>query len=154
MSTQEKRKLEVFIARHTYNDIIGGYYDIVTSCKALLNRKEYIQVSEIVEVEFTMKPKGYVINTRPRALDKKIEEAKGTLSRGTGKQCLSMKKDSRKFAVGEYVTKVKGSRWEGKVVGFYSTELTPEGYCVESSVHKGSVQIYPGEALERIETLR
>jgi hypothetical protein len=67
---------------------------------------------------------------------------------------LQLLKDNRKFAIGEYVTKTKGSKWEGKVVGFYSTELTPEGYAVESSVHKGSVQIYPREALERIETLR
>lgn len=67
---------------------------------------------------------------------------------------MPMKKDSREFAIGEYVRKTKGSKWEGKVVGFYSTELTPEGYCVESSVHKGSVQIYPRGALERVETLR
>lgn len=36
------------------------------------------------------------------------------------------------------------------VVGFYSTELTPDGYCVESATHKGSVQIYPAAALELI----
>lgn len=34
-------------------------------------------------------------------------------------------------------------QWRGKVVGFYSTEITPEGYAVESVFEKGSVQIYP-----------
>ena len=46
------------------------------------------------------------------------------------------------------VRKVSGSQWHGKVVGTYSTELTPEGYAVESSTEKGSVQIYPAKALE------
>lgn len=55
-----------------------------------------------------------------------------------------------KFIVGDTVRKIKGSQWEGKIVGTYSTELTPEGYCVESSTHKGSVQIYPANALELV----
>jgi len=46
------------------------------------------------------------------------------------------------------VRKTKGSQWHGKVVGTYSTELTPEGYAVESWSEKGSVQIYPAAALE------
>jgi hypothetical protein len=79
MNTQEKRKLEVFIVRHTYNDTIGGYYDEVTSCKAILNNEKYFQVSEIVEVEFTMKPKGDLTIAELRALDKKIEEAQGVV---------------------------------------------------------------------------
>ena len=53
-----------------------------------------------------------------------------------------------KFRVGDVVKKVSGSEWEGVIVGTYSTELTPEGYCVESMMHKGSVQIYPAKALE------
>ena len=53
-----------------------------------------------------------------------------------------------KFEIGDYVQKFKGSEWEGYIVGTYSTELTPEGYAVESSTHKGSVQIYPAAALE------
>jgi hypothetical protein len=51
------------------------------------------------------------------------------------------------FAIGDLVQKAKGSRWRGRVVGTYSTELTPEGYAVESSTEKGSVQIYPASAL-------
>jgi dihydrofolate reductase (trimethoprim resistance protein) len=54
------------------------------------------------------------------------------------------------FMYGDFVTKVKGSCWTGKVVGWYSTELTPEGYAVESSFEKGSVQIYPASALRKI----
>jgi len=55
--------------------------------------------------------------------------------------------DGRKFQLGDRVTKNKGSNWTGRVVGFYSTELTPEGYAVESETEKGSVQIYPEAAL-------
>jgi len=53
-----------------------------------------------------------------------------------------------KFYVGDFVRKVRGSQWRGRVVGWYSTELTPEGYAVESSTERGSVQIYPASALE------
>jgi hypothetical protein len=53
-----------------------------------------------------------------------------------------------KFKLGDLVKKVSGSGWHGTVVGTYSTELTPEGYAVESSTEKGSVQIYPAKALE------
>jgi hypothetical protein len=53
-----------------------------------------------------------------------------------------------KFKLGDLVKKVSGSEWHGAVVGTYSTELTPEGYAVESSTEKGSVQIYPAKALE------
>ena len=53
-----------------------------------------------------------------------------------------------KFKLGDMVKKVSGSHWHGKVVGTYSTELTPEGYAVESHTEKGSVQIYPAKALE------
>jgi len=53
-----------------------------------------------------------------------------------------------KFKIGDKVCKTKGSQWHGTVVGTYSTELTPEGYCVESSTETGSVQIYPSSALE------
>lgn len=54
------------------------------------------------------------------------------------------------FAMGDVVRKKSGSEWEGFIVGFYSTSLTPEGYAVESSSHAGSVQIYPAKALEAV----
>jgi hypothetical protein len=57
-------------------------------------------------------------------------------------------KQESSWSIGTKVRKIKGSEWEGYIVGTYSTELTPEGYCVESSMHKGSVQIYPKSALE------
>lgn len=53
-----------------------------------------------------------------------------------------------KFTLGDKVRKTKGSAWHGTVVGTYSTELTPEGYAVESATERGSVQIYPAAALE------
>lgn len=52
-----------------------------------------------------------------------------------------------KFKLGDKVEKINGSKWKGYVVGFYSTQLTREGYCVESEFHQGSVQIYPANAL-------
>ena len=58
-------------------------------------------------------------------------------------------KAPQKFKLGDEVTKIKGSRWRGKIVGTYSTKLTPEGYCVESFFEKGSVQIYPAAALRK-----
>lgn len=54
----------------------------------------------------------------------------------------------QKFQKGDHVKKIKGSNWHGRVVGTYSTKLTPEGYCVESEYESGSVQLYPAAALE------
>lgn len=53
-----------------------------------------------------------------------------------------------RFPLKSRVTKTKGSSWTGRVVGFYSTTLTPIGYAVESENEPGSVQIYPEAALE------
>jgi dihydrofolate reductase (trimethoprim resistance protein) len=52
--------------------------------------------------------------------------------------------------LGTQLKKKSGSEWEGKIVGFYSTDLTAEGYNIESKDHKGSVQIYPVSALEAV----
>ncbi|MBO9194377.1 hypothetical protein J5277_09690 [Rhizobium sp. 16-449-1b] len=57
----------------------------------------------------------------------------------------------RKFTLGERVRKTKGSSWQGRIVGFYSTDLTPIGYAVESERETGSVQIYPENALAKLE---
>lgn len=54
------------------------------------------------------------------------------------------------YQIGDEVKKIKGSEWEGVVVGFYSTSLTERGYAVESTAYKGTVQIYPEAALEKI----
>jgi len=56
-----------------------------------------------------------------------------------------------KFRMGDLVKKSTGSEWVGRVVGWYSTGQTPEGYAVESEAHAGSVQIYPAKALEAVE---
>ena len=55
------------------------------------------------------------------------------------------------FDIGDRVHKIKGSSWHGRVVGFYSTSLTTEGYAVESEREPGSVQIYPQAALRKYE---
>lgn len=61
----------------------------------------------------------------------------------------AMRPASGVFAIGDRVTKIKGSGWTGRVVGTYSTTLTPEGYAVESENELGSVQIYPATALRQ-----
>ena len=57
------------------------------------------------------------------------------------------KPDLFHWDIGTRVCKKSGANWHGKVVGFYSTSLTPEGYAVESVYETGSVQIYPKAAL-------
>jgi dihydrofolate reductase (trimethoprim resistance protein) len=54
------------------------------------------------------------------------------------------------FRLGDRVRKKSGAAWQGQIVGWYCTKLTPEGYAVESESHPGSVQIYPVAALERV----
>lgn len=60
------------------------------------------------------------------------------------------KLERARFERGDLVRKRSGSQWQGRVVGEYSTSLTPEGYAVESDTHAGSVQIYPAAALEMV----
>lgn len=50
--------------------------------------------------------------------------------------------------VGTLVRKKSGAQWHGRIVGYYQTDLTPRGYCVESCYEAGSVQLYPDKALE------
>ena len=54
------------------------------------------------------------------------------------------------FRLGDRVRKKSGAAWQGHVVGWNCTSLTPEGFAVESESHPGSVQIYPVAALERV----
>lgn len=65
-------------------------------------------------------------------------------------QTAPQPEQSGKFAMHQRVRKTSGSEWQGRVVGWYSTEQTPEGYAVESEAHCGSVQIYPAKALEAV----
>ncbi|QIG76593.1 dihydrofolate reductase protein [Rhizobium phage RHph_I1_6] len=56
--------------------------------------------------------------------------------------------DTVPFSIDDWVHKPKGSYWEGRVVGYYSTKQTPEGYCVQLlGMENGPVQIYPRSAL-------
>lgn len=63
-------------------------------------------------------------------------------------RCAEASTVSRRFRLGDRVTKTKGSSWTGHVVGFYSTKLTPIGYAIESENEPGSVQIYPESTLK------
>lgn len=57
-----------------------------------------------------------------------------------------------KFQLADLVRKKSGSWWEGRVVGYYSTDDTPVGYCVQLVMPRrnGPVQIYPESALELV----
>ena len=50
--------------------------------------------------------------------------------------------------MGQRVTKTKGNPWRWRVVGYYSTDLTPEGYVVESENEPGWLQLYAVGALK------
>lgn len=52
------------------------------------------------------------------------------------------------FEFGDRVRKIRGSAWHGRVCGYYVTDKTDCGTCVESERERGSVQIYPARALE------
>jgi hypothetical protein len=65
-----------------------------------------------------------------------------------------MTDDQHRHPLGTRLRKRKGSSWTGRVVGFYSTSLTPIGYCIESENEPGSVQIYPAQALEECDDQR
>lgn len=54
------------------------------------------------------------------------------------------------YQLGDKVYKKSGSEWQGKIVGFYSSSVTPRGYVVESQYHVGSTQIYPESALKTL----
>ncbi len=56
------------------------------------------------------------------------------------------------WPLGTEVRKISGSKWQGLVVEYYSTTLTPFGVAVESSSEHGLVQIYPMKALEKVTT--
>lgn len=59
-----------------------------------------------------------------------------------------------RWGYGTPLRKKSGSDWFGEVSGFYSTEQTPEGYAIQSTVHLGSVQFYPAQALEEDDRVR
>lgn len=88
----------------------------------------------------------------PRYRAQQRRQVRKALSALTATGCRILGPDEldRKFKLGDRVTKTKGSAWTGHVVGFYSTNLTPVGYAVESENEPGSVQIYPEAAIRSL----
>jgi hypothetical protein len=84
----------------------------------------------------------------PSASDADIAEmAEGFTADATAAIAAMRGEPVRKYTLGDRLTKTKGSAWTGRVVGFYSTSLTPVGYAIESENEPGSVQIYPEKFL-------
>ena len=52
------------------------------------------------------------------------------------------------FEFGQRVRKSGGAQWQGRVCGYYVTDMTTSGVCVESERERYSVQVYPARALE------
>lgn len=75
------------------------------------------------------------------------QKAEAALQAGGLRLVRDLSEVEHKFPLGARVTKTKGSKWTGHVVGFYSTSLTAIGYVVESENEPGSAQIYPEAAL-------
>ena len=60
------------------------------------------------------------------------------------------------FNQGDRVRKKSGSEWQGRIVGWYSTELTPEGYAVTQDGFKpqgAMMQIEEPEAKPSLQAL-
>ena len=62
----------------------------------------------------------------------------------------ALEEAAKEYPLGTRVTKTKGSRWTGKIVGYYATDLTPAGVAIESETETGSVQIYPTKAIRAL----
>ena len=106
-----------------------------------------------------------IFDERPRPMCRDCADRNGICESGLDCDIRALVKEARamiaapiaqtapqgKFRMGDLVRKTSGSEWVGRVVGWYSTEQTPEGYAVESSAHRNSVQIYPAKALEAVE---
>jgi dihydrofolate reductase (trimethoprim resistance protein) len=84
------------------------------------------------------------------AFTKRLNMEQSSVSVGTSHDYQIQPPLPATFGLGERVRKKSGAAWQGHIVGWYSTKLTPEGYAVESEAHPGSVQIYPVSALERV----
>ena len=82
-----------------------------------------------------------------QVIQRALDEARGDQ---VARKDRPMNTENWTFRLGDRVTKTKGSSWTGRVVGFYSTTLTPEGYAIESDTETGSVQIYPVGALKEV----
>lgn len=63
------------------------------------------------------------------------------------------KPDGFRWGRGTMLRKKSGSWWEGRVVGFYSTDDTPIGYAVQLDRSHGPVQIFPEAAFEEVPTI-
>lgn len=56
------------------------------------------------------------------------------------------------FPLGTPVRKVSGPEWQGVVVGYYSSTLTPEGLVIECTAPgaRGQVHVEPAKRMKRI----
>lgn len=62
------------------------------------------------------------------------------------------KPEGWRWGIGTLLRKHSGAWWQGRVVGFYSTDQTPHGYNLQLNIPNGPTQIYPESALEPVPT--
>jgi len=122
-----------------------GFNTCLDQCKALA-KAEAAVVGDLAEFEdWLIGEDGWLIDHPEEHCNDIIEYVTTLLAAQRAKVCKDFT-----YSLGQKLRKKSGSEWSGTVVGFYSTELTPEGYAIESDKHKGTVQIYPLAALELI----
>lgn len=110
------------------------------------------QNPEYRKIAMAMAKDCIVVGALARFIEQIVEETYAMATEAERERAASQTSHAGAFALGDRVRKVKGASWQGVVVGFYCTSMTPIGYAVESEREAGSVQIYPESALERVET--
>lgn len=123
-------------------EVIGWAFDIATRVAMVSDEPaQYTSFEPRISFDRPSVPEGSIRNLRPLYASPHpvtISPEEGVRERAF---------DNHQWPLGTRVTKTKGSSWTGRVVGYYSTSMTPVGYAVESENEPGSVQIYPLAAL-------
>ena len=109
----------------------------------LLNRVPKARIS-------CARPRGYLHLYESSGFNERLNVEQSSVAVGASHDHQIQPPFRATFGLGDRVRKKSGAAWQGRIVGWYSTQLTPEGYAVESEAHTGSVQIYPVAALERV----
>lgn len=140
--------------------VSGAYWDSEVRClwdawQARATRPaqtEQMNLKPLLSAGADLSNIAYNLAQRPGVtLDSIVCEALSSARKSWDSARAALNFQQGKFRMGDLVKKSTGSEWEGRVVGWYSTEQTKEGYAVESSAHRNSVQIYPVTALEAVE---
>ena len=131
-----------------YSSVIETAMDALRQSRLLVRRECDLGIpSMVIASAMQLRYEKYIKSKVDEDLVKELSSKAGELLRIHTPVAEVAAVGNHKFKFGDLVKKVKGASWTGRVVGFYSTKLTPLGYAVESENEPGSVQIYPESAL-------